>query len=158
MWLWQVALWGLTLAATVMPRVIARSTATGHINDHPQDPLVCVIIRTYWKHGLGEVSLLQRLIDSLRRQKHHRYENHKIGYIAAEPVSCVLSDGAMCLWFMRPHAYTTFLGGVVNHLNCPPLQVSLHDRAHPSCCTWFDSCERASFHDHPSGGFSLWLE
>lgn len=80
MWLRQVALWGLTLCATVLPQVIAHSTATGHVNDHPLPSLVCVVIRTYWKHGLGEVSLLQRLIDSLRRQTHTRYRHQKLGY------------------------------------------------------------------------------
>lgn len=37
-----------------------------------QPPLVCVIVRTYWKHGPKYGDGLQRLIDSLQLQAHAR--------------------------------------------------------------------------------------
>ena len=67
---WQIALWGLAFYAS--PSVTAQDTATLDTHDAVPEPTICIVIRTYWRHGLGEVSLLQRLIDSLKRQTHTR--------------------------------------------------------------------------------------
>jgi hypothetical protein len=36
--------------------------------------LVCVIVRTYWKHGSAYSDGLRQLLDSLLNQTHRRYE------------------------------------------------------------------------------------
>eukprot|EP00892_Ulva_mutabilis_P003474 jgi/Ulvmu1/1499/UM011_0229.1 len=71
---WRLAFWGLVVSASAVSRGSAQDTATIGTHDAASEPLICVVVRTYWKHGLGGTSLLQRLIDSLKMQTHARWE------------------------------------------------------------------------------------
>lgn len=42
------------------------------LHNEVQPPLVCVVVRTYWRHGPKYGDGLQRLIDTLRWQEHER--------------------------------------------------------------------------------------
>lgn len=82
--LWTVIRWGLAISAAVTPLTSVYATGGPRTNDLAHDPRVCVIIRTYWKHGLGQVGLLQRLIQSLRRQTHARCVHGNAECVAPE--------------------------------------------------------------------------
>lgn len=45
--------------------------ATPRVRPHPAK--VCVVIRTYWGHGLKSKQGLQQLLNSLARQYHDKY-------------------------------------------------------------------------------------